>query len=180
MKSKRNDLKRLLEIVFLEEVKSLNEVGVEKYRNNPILEYLNPGLSYVYEESDFGSKGKMWSVKQEDDFNFLITLKYSEINKFFVLDFYFPENEEKRFERIKSLKGKHYLDTLCKVFIDEIIPYFEKQNKINSIYFNAYSEDGAGNLRKKVFNKILDKFLDKNLFNIKVEGLNFLINKNEK
>jgi hypothetical protein len=116
----------------------------------------------------------LWVVEKiGDDPQFLVTLKTTKSDEYFILDFYFYETGMKK---NKALEGENYLDTLCKIVKDNIVPYFIK-SPIKTLYFTAYTEDGAGNARKKAFTRIVDKFFDKNKFNIKINGYEFLINK---
>lgn len=143
---------------------------LKTYQKEDIYEYLDPNLSYPYDFKSY-EDGKMWVTKYEDDPEFRVLLKWSKLNNFYVLDFLF--NTGKTYDTQKGLKGKNYLDTLCKILNNEIIPYIGNE----SLYFNAYDSDGKGDFRKNVFTKILDKFLDKNKYDIQIEGLNFLIKK---
>ena len=174
-------MNRWVEISFIEDIKSLQKQGLKEYynkANNGLYEFLNPDLAYEYEVKDMSNSQKMWVVEKiNNDPQFLITLKKDDINKdYFILDFYFYETG---FSKQKGLEGKHYLDTLTKVFKDEIIPYF-LTSKENLLYFTAYSEDGSGSTRKKVFEKIISKFVDTNKFDVEIKGMEFFINKLKK
>lgn len=184
MPTNRNDEKRLVEILFLEDLKLLKTEGLEKYyskANTSLLEYLDPGKSYPYEKVNMKEGQLMFKIKYEDDPIFVVTLKKGGLNNnhYWVLDFYFPE-EEKGFDIQKGLKGENYLDTVSKIFKEEILPYIES-SEYPILYFKAYENDKKGNTRKKVFNKIIDKFVDKNKFNIEIKDNNFIIKyKNER
>jgi hypothetical protein len=170
-------MSRWIELAFIEDVKILQKCGLKEYYNKAntgLYEFLNPDLAYPYEETNMSNGQKMWKVeKQNDDPQFLITLKEGAGNDYWVLDFYFYETG---FKKQEGLTGKYYLDTLSKVIKDNIIPYFLK-SKNNTLYFNAYSSDGSGEMRKKAFSRLIDKFVDKSLVNIEIEGNDFIITK---
>jgi hypothetical protein len=106
----------------------------------------------------------------------VVTLKKQGLgNKYWVLDFYFPETE-KGYSKNQGLKGKHYLDTVSKIVKDEIIPYFE-QSELNDLFFKSYTNDGAGQMRKSFFQRAIDKFISKDKFNIKIDNSIFIITK---
>ena len=169
---------RWTEISFIEDTKILhNTKSLTEYydkANKGLFEFLNPDLSYPYNEENMSKGQKMWVVKkQNDDPQFMVTLKNNTSSEYFILDFYFYETG---FDKQSGLEGEHYLDTLCKIVKDEIIPYFLTSKK-SLIYFSAYSKDGSGETRKKVFTKIVSKFFDKSKFDIDIQGTEFLINK---
>jgi hypothetical protein len=176
MKYKRFDLDRIIELLFIEDVKILQKYGLNEYydkANRGLFEFLNPELSYPYSEENMGGGQKMWKVeKQKNDPQFLVTLKEG-AGEYWVLDFYFFETG---FKKQEGLTGKYYIDTLSKIIRDNIIPYFSK-SKMNELYFNSYSGDGGGLMRKKVFSKLIDKFVDKDKFNIEIDGMDFIITK---
>ena len=87
----------------------------------------------------------------------------------------FPETE-KGYSRNLGLKGENYLDTLSKILRDEILPYVEK-HEYNTLTFRPYQNDNAGETRKKVFKKIIDKFLPKDKFNFEEKNNTFIITK---
>jgi hypothetical protein len=160
------------DLFFYQNLKVINNISLSElksYQNKNIYEYLNPELSYPYNSREYNG-GKVWTYKHKDDPEFKVVLKWSNLYDFYVLDFLFDVDED-YYSTQKGLEGKYYLDTLCKIFKDEIIPYI----KDDSLYFNAYDEDNKGNFRKNAFSKILDKFLDKTKYNIDIEGFNFLI-----
>lgn len=169
-------MSRWVELSFIEDVKLLQKYGLKEYYNKAnkgLYEFLNPELSYPYSEENMSNGQKMWKVeKQENDPQFLVTLKEG-IGDYWVLDFYFFETG---FKKQEGLVGKYYIDTLSKIVRDNIIPYFLKSKK-NELYFNSYSSDGGGETRKKVFNKLIDKFVDKSQFNIKIDENDFIITK---
>lgn len=173
---------KLIEILFHEDVKILKNKGLQEYyslANTLLTEFLNPELSYDYEKIVRDSGELMFKVKYKDDPYFVITLKKGGLNEnyYCILDFYFPE-KDKGFDKQSGLKGKNYLDTVSKIFKDEILPFIEK-NKYSILYFKAYSNDSYGNLRMKVFTKIIDKFINKNIFNIEKKSNEFIIKKIE-
>ena len=164
------------DLFFHQSMKVVNNIPLNElksYQNKNIYEYLNSELSYPYNSREY-NEGKMWTYKHEDDPEFKVVLKWSNLHDFYVLDFLFDVDKD-YYSTQKGLKGKYYLDTLCKIFKDEIIPYI----KDDSLYFNAYDADNKGNFRKNVFAKILDKFLDKTKYSIDTEGFNFLIKKKQ-
>ena len=167
---------RWVELSYIEDVKILQKYGINEYydkANRGLYEFLNPELSYPYSEENMSNGQKMWKIeKQNNDPQFLVTLKEG-VGEYWVLDFYFFETG---FKKQEGLTGKHYIDTLSKIVKDNIIPYFLKSKK-NELYFNSYSSDGGGETRKKVFNKLIDKFVDKSIFDIKIDGNDFIINK---
>ena len=175
---KKYKTNRLLELSFIEDVKILHiEKSLVEYYNKSnqgLFEFLNPDLSYDYEEKTMSDGQKMWIVKKQDkDPQFLVTLKNGGGGKYWVLDFYFYESG---FEQQKGLEGKNYLDTLSKIVKDNIIPYFKQSDK-RILYFNSYSGDGSGESRKKLFTKLLDKYLPKNDMNIEIRNEDFIITK---
>lgn len=173
----RFDNKRWIELSFIDDCKLLNKYPIQEYykkANQGLYEFLNPELSYEYDEVNRSQGQKLWIVEKiENDPQFLVTLETTKSSEYFVLDFYFYETGMKKNQ---GLIGENYLDTLCKIIKDNIIPYFTKSS-IKTLYFTAYTEDGAGNARKKVFTRIADKFFDKNKFNIKIDGYEFFITK---
>jgi len=170
-------MSRWIELSFIEDVKTLQKYGLKEYYNKANLglyEFLNPELSYPYSEENMNNGQKMWKVeKQENDPQFLVTLKEGAGEDYWVLDFYFFETG---FKKQEGLTGKYYIDTLSKIVRDNIIPYFLKSKK-DILYFNSYSSDGGGETRKKVFNKLIDKFVDKSQFDIKIDENDFIITK---
>jgi hypothetical protein len=172
-------MSRWIELSYIEDIKILTKYGLNEYHNKAnqgLFEFLNPSLSYNYEEINMSDGQKMWKVeKQNNDPQFLVILKNDNtlIKDCIVLDFYFFETG---FDKQSGLEGKHYLDTLSKIIKDNIIPYFLSTPK-KVLYFNAYSGDGGGETRKKVFSKIVTKFIDKNKFNIEIYNQDFIIKK---
>lgn len=172
-------MNRWIEISFIEDAKALQKYGLKEYYNKSnqgLYEFLNPELSYEYNEVNMPNGQKIWKVdKQGNDPQFLITLKNSRAmsQPTFILDFYFHETS---FDKQSGLEGKHYLDTLTKIIKDSIIPHFISSDK-EWIYFYAYNGDKGGSTRSKIFKKIIDKFVDKNQFNILIKGGDFLITK---
>lgn len=171
---------KLIEILYHEDIKLLKNKGLQEYyssANTLLTEFLNPELSYDYEKIVRDNGEIMFKVKYEDDPYFVVTLKKGGFNEnhYWILDFYFPEKDN-GFSKQKELKGKNYLDTVSKIFKDEILPYIEK-NQYPILYFKAYSNDSYGNLRMKVFTKIVDKFVDKNTFDIEKRSNEFVIRK---
>jgi hypothetical protein len=170
---------RWTELSFIEDTKSLKKHGLKEYYNTAnkgLYEFLNPKLAYGYEEVSMGDGQKMWNVnKQGEDPQFLVTLKNSKSmgNETFILDFYFFETG---FDKQEGLVGKHYLDTLTKIVKDNVIPYFVSSPK-SQLYFYAYDGDAEGNTRHKIFQKIMDKFMDKNQFDTEVRNEDFTITK---
>jgi hypothetical protein len=181
MKYKRFDLNRWIELSFINDCKILQESeSLDKYydkANTGLYEFLNPDLSYPYEEYDASDEQKMWKIeKQNDDPIMVVTLKKMGLeDKYWVLDFYFPETE-KGYAKGQGLKGEHYLDTVSKIVRDEVLPYFE-QSKLDLLFFRAYTNDGAGKMRKSLFQRLINKFVSKDKFDIKVENLTFIITK---
>jgi hypothetical protein len=178
---KRFDLDKMIELSFIEDVKLLQKYGLNEYYdkvNRGLFEFLNPELSYPYSLENMSDGQKMWKVKKQDnDPTFVVTLKKQGLDtKYWVLDFYFPE-VEKGFDKNKEgLQGKHYIDTLAKIIKDEVIPYFDI-SELDILFFRAYTRDGAGNMRKSLFQRLIDKFVDKSKYNTKIEDLTFIINK---
>lgn len=174
-------MSRWVELSFIEDCKVLNNYGLNEYydkANRGLYEFLNPDLSYPYEEVNMNDGQKMWKVeKQNNDPQFLVTLKNSKGmgDDWFILDFYFFETG---FDRQNVLNGKNYLDTLTKIVKDNIISSFLSSNK-TKLYFNAYTGDGAGTMRKNLFKRIIDKFVDKNTFNIETRNQDFIITKKQ-
>jgi hypothetical protein len=172
-------INRWIELSFIEDTKSLKKNGLKEYYNTAnkgLYEFLNPELSYKYDEINMSNGQKMWEVsKQGNDPQFLVTLKRSKAigNDWFILDFYFYEGG---FDKQSGLEGKHYLDTLTKIIKDEVIPYFLESNKLK-LYFHAYNGDGSGSTRQKIFKKIIDKFLNTDKFNIVIKSEDFIITK---
>jgi hypothetical protein len=181
MAYKRNDIQRWIELSFINDCKILQEAkSLDEYydkANTGLYEFLNPDLAYNYEEHDASEGQKMWKIeKQGDDPIMVVTLKKQGLgNKYWVLDFYFPETE-KGYSKNQGLKGKHYLDTVSKIVKDEIIPYFE-QSELNDLFFKSYTNDGAGQMRKSFFQRAIDKFISKDKFNIKIDNSIFIITK---
>lgn len=174
-------MSRWVELSFIEDCKTLNKYGLNEYYNKAnrgLYEFLNPELSYDYEEVNLNGGQKMWKVKkQDDDPQMVVTLKKQGLDiKYWVLDFYFPETEKGYAKTKEGLKGKHYLDSISKIVKDEVIPYFESSN-LDTLFFKAYTNDGAGNMRKSLFQRLIDKFVSKDKFDIKMQDLTFIINK---
>jgi hypothetical protein len=179
MKLKRFDLNRWIELSFINDCKILQEAkSLDEYYNRAnkgLYEFLNPNLAYNYEIYNASEGQKMWKIeKQENDPILVVTLKKQ--NKYWVLDFYFPENKNGFSKNKESLKGKHYLDTVSKIFRDEVLPYFE-QSELNILLFKAYTEDGTGQMRKDFFQRVINKFVSKDKFDIKIDNLTFIITK---
>jgi hypothetical protein len=176
-KFSRYDRVRLFDLLFIEDCRTLNEsISHKDYHTciskNGLLEYINPSLSYSYIKIDHGSKGILFSIdKYETDPLMVVTLK--KMNAYYVLDFYFPERNNKAFDKNYGLRGGNYLDTVCKIYKDEILPYIEEKDIL--LYFNAYDQDSAGDVRKTIFEKIVNKFTDKTKFDISINNGEFLI-----
>jgi len=170
-------MSRWIELSYIEDVKTLTKYGLNEYYNKAnqgLFEFINPSLSYDYKEVNMSDGQKMWKVKkQNNDPQFLITLKNDESldENWKVFDFYFFETG---FDKQLGLEGKYYLDTLSKVIKDNIIPYFSSFPEL-VLYFNPYNGDGGGETRKKVFERIINKFMDKNKFDIEIDGEEFII-----
>ena len=171
---------KLIEILYHEDIKILQNKGLQEYyslANTLLSEFLNPELSYNYEKIVRDSGELMFKIKHENDPYFVITLKKGGLNgnHYWILDFYFPEKDN-GFDRQEELKGKNYLDTVSKIFKDEILPFVEK-DQYPILYFKAYSKDSYGNLRMKVFSKIVEKFVNKENFNVEKRSNEFVITK---
>jgi len=179
----RFDLDRWIELSFINDCKILQEAkSLDEYydkANTGLYEFLNPDLAYNYEEVDMSDGQKMWKIeKQGDDPVMVVTLKKQGLtNKYWALDFYFPETE-KGFARTKgAIKGEHYLDTVSKIVKDEVMPYFQ-QSELNDLFFKSYTNDGAGQMRRSFFQKAINKFVPKDKFNTKIDNSIFIITKN--
>jgi hypothetical protein len=175
-------MSKWIELSFIEDCKALQKYGLSEYYNKSnmgLYEFLSPELSYEYEEGNMSDGQKIWKIqKQDDDPQMVVTLKKQGLDtKYWVLDFYFPETEKGYAKTKEGLKGKYYLDTVSKIIRDEVIPYFE-QSDLDIMFFKAYTNDGAGVMRKNLFQRMIDKFIPKDKFNIKVQDLTFIINKN--
>jgi hypothetical protein len=175
-------MSKWIELSFIEDCKALQKYGLSEYYNKSnmgLYEFLSPKLSYEYEEGNMSDGQKIWKIqKQDDDPQMVVTLKKQGLDtKYWVLDFYFPETEKGYAKTKEGLKGKYYLDTVSKIIRDEVIPYFE-QSDLDIMFFKAYTNDGAGVMRKNLFQRMIDKFIPKDKFNIKVQDLTFIINKN--
>ena len=162
----RRDLDRLLEVTVLLESRILKSVGsLQEYYtvvSSNLMEFLNPEQSYNYSEVEVDG-GYLYKVEKfKKDPQFVVTLKKNGTSH--VLDFYWPETE-KGFERVEGLEGTNYLDTLVRIMQKEILPKLESGN-ISQIIFAPYQGDNIGELRAKVFNKILDKFVSLQKFTI--------------
>ena len=181
-KYKRFDLDRWIQLSFINDCKILQEAkSLDEYfdkANTGLYEFLNPNLAYNYEEVDMSDGQKMWKIeKQDNDPIMVVTLKKQGLeNKYWVLDFYFPETE-KGFAKTKgAIKGEYYLDTVSKIVKDEIMPYFE-QSELNDLFFKSYTNDGAGQMRKSLFQRLINKFISKDKFDIKINDSIFIITK---
>lgn len=175
-------MSRWVELSFIEDCKALQKYGLSEYYNKSntgLYEFLNPELAYEYEENNMSDGQKIWKIqKQDNDPQMVVTLKKQGLDtKYWVLDFYFPETEKGYAKTKEGLKGKYYLDTVSKIVRDEVIPYFE-QSDLDIMFFKAYTNDGAGVMRKNLFQRMIDKFIPKDKFDIKVQDLTFIINKN--
>lgn len=178
----RFDLDRWIQLSFINDCKILQEAkSLDEYfdkANTGLYEFLNPDLAYDYEEINMSDGQKMWKVeKQGDEPIMVVTLKKQGLeNKYWVLDFYFPETE-KGFAKTKGvIKSEHYLDTISKIVKDEIMPYFEQSN-LENLFFKSYTNDGAGQMRKSLFQRLINKFISKDKFNIKINDSIFIITK---
>lgn len=174
-----NESTRWIELAFIEDTKLLkSKKKITEYYNSAnrlLFEHLNPKLAYPYTEKTMSNGQMMWSVeKQDNDPQFLVTLKTKPNLKYWILDFYFFETG---YSAQKGLTGTHYLDTLTKIIRDNIIPYFKTQQDKNILFFNAYSGDDHTTTRKVVFQKILQKFINTDDFEISIKDNDFLIYK---
>ncbi len=186
------DYTRDFELILLEITKRLLESkSVEEYYQSselPILEYLDPTKSYPYTVNKVGKDFK-WRVKEGHDPAFIISLTNVH-GKYYVLDFYFVKinavgdieqvfsKQKDSKEGVQAIEGPHYLDTLCKVLVDEILPVFKKSD-IPMLYFNAYNEDGKGEQRKAIFSKLISKYNIRTLFRVDEDGFEFKLYKNK-
>lgn len=165
-KNKETQELYLISVYSSELNKLLRDKGIQEYMSGreDLREYLDPLLSYPYIKGQT-KEGYRWLVtSQEGDPPFMVTLV--EIKQGHVLDFFWPTAESKRFEKPEMLVGKHYLDTLSKIITQEIEPLL-RGGKVERVIFTPYSKDGRGVIRKKVFLAIIDKFLDKTLYQLK-------------
>lgn len=176
------DLDRWIELSFMNDCKILQEAkSLDEYYNKAntgLYEFLNPDLAYNYEEVNMADGQKMWKIeRQGNDPIMVVTLKKQGLdNKYWVLDFFFPETEKGYSKDKEAIKGEHYLDTVSKIVKDEIIPYFEK-SELDDLFFKSYTKDGAGQMRKSFFQRAIDKFVPKDKFNIKIDNAIFIITK---
>jgi len=170
----RNDFSRLLELILIEGDKlwENSATPVEYYSkvDSHLFEYVNPELSYNYIKRITANRIQFLIDKQGNDPILMVQIAIK--TKYLVFDFFFPENKQ-RFDQVKGLVGKNYLDTVCKIYRDELLPY--AQNNHTPIYFNAYNNTDGSSMRSKVFTKIVEKFTDKNNFNVKIRGGEFFI-----
>jgi hypothetical protein len=170
-----------IELSFIEDVKSLKKYGLVEYYNKAnagLYEFLNPELSYGYEEVNMPDGQKMWKInKQNDDPILVVTLKRLDLA--WVLDFYFPETEEGFGKPGQGLTGVNYLDTISKIVKDEVIPYF-KSSSLNTLFFHSYNDDGGGEMRANLFKRLISKYVPKIEFKTDIMGLSFRINKIKK
>jgi hypothetical protein len=184
MKFKRFDLNRWIELSFINDCRILQEAkSLDEYYNKVnkgLYEFLNPDSAYNYEEINMSGGQKMWKIeKQNSDPTMVVTLKKQGLeNKYWVLDFYFPETEKGYAKTKGAIKGEHYLDTVSKIVRDEVLPYIE-QSELDTLFFKAYTNDGAGQMRKSLFQRLIDKFISKNKFDIKIDNLTFIITKKQ-
>jgi hypothetical protein len=172
---------RWIELSFIEDIKSLKKYGLVEYYNKSntgLYEFLNPELSYNYQEVNMSDGQKMWKIdKQSDDPILVVTLK--KLDLAWILDFYFPETEEGFGKPEQGLTGTNYLDTIAKIVKDEVIPYF-MLSPLNTLYFHAYSADGGGEMRANLFKRLINKYVPKKEFKIDIMDLSFRINKIKK
>jgi len=158
----RRDKDRLIESLFLVDTKALQSKTLTEFYNGTsdiLTEFLNPEKAYDYSATEVGG-GYLYQVeKQGKDPQFVITLKPS--GKAHVLDFYWPETD-KGFEKVVGLEGSHYLDTVSKVLVSEVLPLL-RSSEVDAVVFTPYSVDNAGALREKVFRKMISKFLPNDL-----------------
>lgn len=180
----RRDRSRLIELFYLEDLKVLNTTKSlsEYYKKATQLlpEFINPEKSYKYEKVKVkdGFIFKVETIGQDPQF--IVTVKkYGNRKVTNILDFYWPELSY-GFSKPQGLEGLYYLDTLAKIIKDEIIPMVDQGVLEGGIYFSPYEIDGAGEKRAKVFNRLIDKFVDKSKFNIKkLNDKDILITKND-
>jgi hypothetical protein len=187
------DYSRDFDLVLNEVTKRLyeSESIIEYYKSAelPILEYLDPNKSYPYISNNAKGNHK-WAVEVVNDPAFVISLT-SVRDMYYVLDFYFVKmnsngdavqvfNKQKTKDNTEQgLEGVNYLDTLCKVLLDDVLPIFSKSD-IPMLYFNAFNEDSNGNQRKTIFTKIISKFKINENYKVDVDGYEFKIYKKEK
>jgi len=174
-------MSRWVELSFIEDCKVLHKYGLNEYYNKAnrgLYEFLNPELSYKYELYNAVDGQKMWKIEQQDgDPLMVVTLKKSNSTpKYWILDFYFPKTEKGYSKNKETLKGNHYLDTVSKIVKDEILPYFN-QSDLDILYFKTYTDDDAGIMRKNLFKRMIDKFMDKDVFNVEIRNEDFIITK---
>lgn len=183
----RRDYSKDLDLILNEITKRLQQSSsVEGYyqdAKHSILEYLDPSKSYPYLSRSMGNSSK-WVVKQENDPAFVVALTAVR-SEYYVLDFYFVEISSrgevqqvfhKRNTNTQGIQGTNYLDTLCRITLDEVLPMFE-QSSVPMLYFNAYNEDGNGSQRKAIFAKIISKFQIDDRYRVQEDGYEFRIYK---
>lgn len=169
----------LISVYTSELNKLLLDKGIQEYMSGreDLREYLNPLLSYPYIKKQLEKDYRWLVTSQEGDPPFMVTL--GKIKQGHVLDFFWPTAEDRRFEKPEMLNGRHYLDTLSKIVVQEVEPLL-RRGEVERVIFTPYSEDGGGNIRKKVFLAIIDKFLDKVLYELKNFEETYFIEKTKK
>jgi len=139
-------------------------------------ELLNPNNAYEYS----GSKG-FYLYRDMNDVEFFVRLVYQPTNNpYFELKTGWLDKGKPIYEPSippvsKNSSAKDWdkrSDTVAKIFKDEIIPFFKKQELADSIVFKPVS-----NSRIKFASRLVDKFVDKKEFEIIKKSKTLIIKK---
>lgn len=163
--------------------KQLNELReyVEKTREltfeQIIKEYSDPSKSYpIFDTPNLKGDAIGWSCQFEDDPRFDATVKTIS-DGVYQFDFNFFGSKDYNQNLTKKIKGTDYMNTLHKIVKDKLIPFINKKEIGDTLYFNVNNKDGMGEARKKVFSYLINKYIDKNKFEIENENYDFNITK---
>lgn len=136
--------------------------------------YSEPEKSYnIFNTPNLQGGSVGWSCKYNDDPRFDMIIKYVS-DGVWQFDFNFLGRS---FNKENKVSGTNYMNTLHKVVKDEVISFMDNKKIGDSLYFTINNEDGLGEARKKIFNYLLNKYIDKNKFEIDKENDNFNITK---
>ena len=169
IKYKRFDLARWIQLSFINDCKILQEAkSLDEYfdkANTGLYEFLNPGLAYNYEEVGMSDGQKMWKIeKQDNDPIMVITLKKQGLeNKYWVLDFYFPELrfaiELNGITHYEPIYGENKFEKIKNNDKRKVIACYEKEIELAIIDSSTctYLNESAKNKFKNLVFELIEK-----------------------
>ncbi len=150
--------------------KTRRYMGVESIINES-----NPNNAYPIKTVFKDSNQTVWSCKYKNDHEMRMVLRL--ISKD-VYEFLFSFEESKTYSSQEYRpEGQNYIDTVDKSVRDYVLPFVDKKPVGTFLYFNCYNDDGKGQIRKRAFTGLIDKYIDKSKYEIEEDDLDVSIQK---